>query len=318
MKQLLALLLICALLLAMCACSAKKPAVDPMPEPGESEAAPENPSDSEEGSLNAPFAPPDELRPTDQPTENETTESPAESADPNEIPAEPEQADPNEIPTAPVEPAEEPAEQPAPVVPTEPSAPVLEPEPPVEAPSESPDGTIPADENDTQVDSDPQKPLQPEVLIAPNTADSSMVKALWDAFVGALNENPAISMEELANQLLSDPVIEFMPMAMPIEVGAEYFPGFDQYIIADYDAAATFGPMIGSIPFVGYVFDLTDGTDAQGFCDALTANCNPRWNICVSADVTAVGAFGDKVFFLMCPGEKEPAEDAPESFDPAE
>ena len=58
---------------------------------------------------------------------------------------------------------------------------------------------------------------------------------------------------------------------------------------------------MGTIPFVGYVFELEDGVDADAFMKTLTDNADPRWNICTEAEETTVGNKGDKVFFVMSP-----------------
>ena len=54
--------------------------------------------------------------------------------------------------------------------------------------------------------------------------------------------------------------------------------------------------MIGSIPFVGYVFVLEDGTDKTEFISNLKENANLRWNICVEAEEMVTGVAGNKVF----------------------
>ncbi len=137
--------------------------------------------------------------------------------------------------------------------------------------------------------------------ITPAVDAGTLGETLWLAFEAALAENSDISMEELANKLVTNPAIQFFGGAMPLEVGTEFFSGFGEYKIEGYESAAVYMPMIGSIPFVGYVFELSDGTDVSAFVDGLTDNCNPSWNICVTADQTVAGAIDGVVFFLMCP-----------------
>ena len=60
--------------------------------------------------------------------------------------------------------------------------------------------------------------------------------------------------------------------------------------------------MIGSIPFVGYVFQ-TD--DADALMAKLNATADPRWNICTEAAETVCIKQGNYVFFTMCPDEEE-------------
>ena len=146
--------------------------------------------------------------------------------------------------------------------------------------------------------------------ITPDVDAASVGGQHWAAFVAAKEANPAATAEELANTLISLEINQFMGMAMPMEVGAEYFPGFDNATITGYTSAANFMPMIGSIAYVGYVFELEEGADVAAFVQNLTDNANPRWNICVQADQTVVGSVGNTVFFLMCPASYDmPAEE---------
>ena len=75
----------------------------------------------------------------------------------------------------------------------------------------------------------------------------------------------------------------------------------DNAEITGFKNGATFGPMIGSIPFIGYVFELEDGVSASDFIANLKKNANLRWNICVEAEEMVAGSSGNKVFFVMCP-----------------
>ena len=62
-----------------------------------------------------------------------------------------------------------------------------------------------------------------------------------------------------------------------------------------------FAPMIGTIPFIGYVFTLSDASQASSLIATLKANADLRWNICTSADEMVAGSSGNKVFFVMSP-----------------
>ena len=89
------------------------------------------------------------------------------------------------------------------------------------------------------------------------------------------------------------------PATMPVEPG--FLTGFDNAEITGFDAGVMFAPMIGTIPFVGYVFALTEGTDAAAFVTTLEDNANLRWNICTMADEMVALAEGNFVFFVMAP-----------------
>lgn len=103
----------------------------------------------------------------------------------------------------------------------------------------------------------------------------------------------------IAEALVQNPAIQFMGGAMPVEEGL--LSGFDNFEVKGFKFGAVFMPMIGSIPFVGYVFELPNGADTASFIQSLRDNANMRWNICVAADEMVTSAVGNKVFFVMCP-----------------
>ena len=137
--------------------------------------------------------------------------------------------------------------------------------------------------------------------IPPDGEGGTIGKALWLAFTQKIEQSPKVSTEELATHLIENDAIEFAGGVAPVEPQAEYFAGFGEHRITGYREAATFFPQIGSIAFVGYVFELEDGADTAAFIRELKANCNPRWNLCVEADHVVAGAVGNRVLFLMCP-----------------
>ena len=105
--------------------------------------------------------------------------------------------------------------------------------------------------------------------------------------------------ESIANQLIANKIIPFMPAVMPVEEGG--LNGFGDAEITGFKEGAMFGPMIGTIPFIGYVFELKDETDVNQFISTLKSNANLRWNICTEADEMVVCSVDKKVFFVMCP-----------------
>ena len=109
----------------------------------------------------------------------------------------------------------------------------------------------------------------------------------------------ANSVLELAETLVQNPIIQFMGGAMEVEEG--YLSGFDNVEIKGFKSGAMFAPMIGSIPFVGYVFELENAADTANFIKTLEDNANLRWNICVTADEMVSGSVGNRVFFVMAP-----------------
>lgn len=115
--------------------------------------------------------------------------------------------------------------------------------------------------------------------------------------------NEAATAQEIADGLMTNPAILFGPVTMPVEQGL--LTGFGNAEITGFKEGVTFAPMIGSIAFVGYVFDLEEGTDAAAFMLTLKDNADPRWNICVEAEETICEQVGNKVFFVMCPKSLE-------------
>lgn len=145
----------------------------------------------------------------------------------------------------------------------------------------------------------PTEPTEPASNdVTPDVDASTWGGKLWAAFEAAQAANPSATAEDIANTLSADASIPFFAMAMAVEPG--YLGGFDNEV-KGFEQGAMFAPMIGSIPFVGYIFDLAEDADVAAFIDGLLADCNLRWNICVAADQAVAGSKGNRVFFVMCP-----------------
>ncbi len=128
-------------------------------------------------------------------------------------------------------------------------------------------------------------------------ASATVAQTLLKDFKSRVNSNPGASAETIANGLLSNSVIKFDGGVVPVEPGL--LTGFDNAEIKGFSEGAMFAPMIGTIPFVGYVFTLDAGTNAADFVATLKKNANPRWNICTEAEETVADSAGNKVFFVM-------------------
>ena len=139
----------------------------------------------------------------------------------------------------------------------------------------------------------------PSAAPSETPAGESMGQALLKDFTDRVNAEPELGAEELAKALLENPVIEFAGDALPVEPGL--LTGFGNTEITGFAQGAMFAPMIGTIPFVGYVFVLDEGADAEAFVQTLKDNADPRWNICTEADETIAEHVGNTVFFVMCP-----------------
>ena len=154
----------------------------------------------------------------------------------------------------------------------------------------------PADTDETPADTDE------------TPAGETWGKTLLGVFNDAIAANPAATADELAQAVISHESILFFGGVTPMEAGAEWMPGFTE-APTGWATCANFGPMMGSIAFVGYIFTLEEGADVDAFKATLEANADPRWQICVTADETIVENVGNTVFFLMSPFTNNP--DAP-------
>ena len=134
------------------------------------------------------------------------------------------------------------------------------------------------------------------------TADSgkeeTVGQTLLKDFKQLTAQSPDQSAEELAEALLSNPILTFGPAVMPVEPGL--LTGFGNTEIKGFSQGAMFAPMISTIPFVGYIFVLDADTDADAFMQTLKDNADLNWNICTQAEELVVDRSGSTVFFLMC------------------
>ncbi len=113
------------------------------------------------------------------------------------------------------------------------------------------------------------------------------------------NADTALTAEELAQSMISNPVIAFQGAVMPVEEGL--LTGFDNAEITGFKEGAMFAPSIGTIPFVGYIFVLDENADTDAFVQTLKDNANLRWNICTAAEELIAEPVGNTIFFLMSP-----------------
>lgn len=135
-----------------------------------------------------------------------------------------------------------------------------------------------------------------------DTKKENLGQALLSDFKKRMKNNASATPKELADGLINNEAILFAGGTAEVEPG--WLSGFDEEITG-FKAGATFGPMMGSIAFVGYVFELEDEKDTADFMADLKSKANPRWQICVEADATLVSSVGSKVFFVMWSQELE-------------
>lgn len=153
------------------------------------------------------------------------------------------------------------------------------------------------DKNDKPAEKPTEKPQEPAPEVKPeNNEKLSVGNTLLKEFkkvAGSANASGVA--EKLAS---SSVVSEIGLTTMDVEPG--FLTGFDNAEIKGFKEGTMFAPMIGTIPFVGYVFTLEDGVDANEFISTLKSSANLRWNICTTAEEMVAGSSGNKVFFVMC------------------
>ena len=146
-------------------------------------------------------------------------------------------------------------------------------------------------------------PAETTVEETTRKAPETLGEALLYDFEDRVAENAEATAQELADGIITNEMILFSGATMPMEEG--YLTGFGEAEITGFEECVMFAPMIGTIPFVGYVFDMEDSEGAEALVDVLKENADPRWNICTEAEETIVGTAEDKVFFVMCPKSLE-------------
>lgn len=129
-------------------------------------------------------------------------------------------------------------------------------------------------------------------------AGETLGQTLLTIFKDELAANPEATAQDLASKIISDEVILFAGDTAVMEEG--FLSGFSADITG-FEEAVVFCPIIGSIPFMGYVFSLAEDADVEAFVSMLETNANMRWNVCTEAEEMVVEAVGNKVFFVMCP-----------------
>lgn len=130
-----------------------------------------------------------------------------------------------------------------------------------------------------------------EVNDAPTDTVASKLYELFETEIETTDD-----INEVANKIIKDECFKEVSMTT-MEVEPGYLNGFENEI-KTFNNGVVFTPMIGTIPFVGYIFE-TDNTEL--LIDEIKANASLNWNICTTADEMLVKAHDNYVFFVMSP-----------------
>ena len=159
-------------------------------------------------------------------------------------------------------------------------------------PEEKPQTNKPAEEKPENTPA--EKPAE-----KPQETPQEEPKTVGNQLLSVFKSNSSGSAYSVAEAIISKGNLPFAAAAMEVTPG--FLAGFDNAEITGFTSGASFGPMIGSIAFIGYVFELEDGVAPKDFIANLKNSANLRWNICVEAEEMVAGSSGNKVFFVMCP-----------------
>lgn len=121
-------------------------------------------------------------------------------------------------------------------------------------------------------------------------------------FTDKANSGNYSDIASLTEDLIQGDYIPFDGATMEVEEG--YLTGFTEEI-AGFETACMFGPSIGSIPFVGYVFEVKEDVKVEDFITILEDKADLRWNVCTQADETVYTSVDQKVCFVMGPSTFE-------------
>lgn len=112
---------------------------------------------------------------------------------------------------------------------------------------------------------------------------------------------PNVSPEEILNAISQIDDLKDAGMVV-VNVEKGYLTGFTEEI-KDFNEGYKMSPIIGSIPFVGYVFKTEDNASANALLETLKSKANMRWNICTEADTMVTDVKGNYVLFFMVSAE---------------
>ena len=126
----------------------------------------------------------------------------------------------------------------------------------------------------------------------------------------APTEAPAVkvegTMEELLNKVIEIQPVEFMGMAMALDLTDTSEDGL--WMVKNYTGldnadsiteAAFYEPMMGSIPYSMVMVRTAEGADVKAVAEGMKNGIDQRKWICVEADDLQVVSYGDVVMLIM-------------------
>ena len=131
--------------------------------------------------------------------------------------------------------------------------------------------------------------------------ENTVAQTLGRQFESEIENERDIEKEN--KKIAENEILEISVDASQVKSG-DYLSGF-QKEIKDFKNAYVIRPMIGTIPFIAYIFEVENSSE---FAEELKSSADLRWNICTEADEMHVVVRGDYVFFVMSPKNFEQEE----------
>lgn len=148
----------------------------------------------------------------------------------------------------------------------------------------------------------PETPAVSQSAMEALPGDASPAQTIIADFQDKAGDDAFASLDKLAEALSKAEYLPFDGASMQVEPG--YLNGFTKEIEGFKDGYM-FGPVIGSIPFIAYVFETEDEKAAGKLMTQLSDTADLRWNICTQADEMRSVSVGNRVVFVMAPASFE-------------
>ena len=133
---------------------------------------------------------------------------------------------------------------------------------------------------------------------SPKNEEKTIATTLKDQFNEEIKNDK--DLESVANKLAKNEVIKVALNVATIGK-KDYISGFTTEI-KGFKKAVTIRPMISTIPFMAYIFEVEK---AEEFAENLKSNADLRWNVCTEADDLEVSVVDNYVFIVMSPKKFE-------------
>ncbi len=131
--------------------------------------------------------------------------------------------------------------------------------------------------------------------------ENTVAKTLGKQFESEIKNEKDI--EKVAKKIAENEIFEISVDVSEVQNG-DYLSGF-QKEMKDFKKAYVIRPMIGTIPFIAYIFEVENASE---FAEELKSNADLRWNICTEADEMHTVVSDNYVFFTMSPKSFEQEE----------